>query len=141
MSTHDRPRPSRRAVLAGAGGVAGAVALGAVPAAAEPAPTATPGHPMPGAPLHALPPLATTPGLRYVTLNDYAFHTDPWVGKLTTATGAYTENFDGLLTAPLVLESGCIVTELTASITNYSGANAALNLERVFFVGGGSSSG
>ncbi|MEZ5141549.1 MAG: hypothetical protein R2726_03385 [Acidimicrobiales bacterium] len=136
MGTIERTRISRRAVLAGAGGAAGAVALVGVPeiARAESGGHATSG-PAPE-PASGYPPLAQTPGLEYLTVSDYAFLADsPSWDKTTTSTGAYTSAANGTLSAPILIPPASLVAELTASVTNTSGSSARVWIEEVKLAG------
>ena len=119
---------SRRAVLAGAGGLAGSVALatatgtaGAVP------PPLTPDDPsLVRARLAAqagFPPLAAAPGVHYRTWSYHEATPADWTnGRIVTTTGARCETANGVLRIGLGLEAGIAVTEAAFAAQNSVGS-------------------
>ena len=132
---------SRRALLAGAGGLAGAVALGAMTetAGAMPPPL-TPDDPvLVRAQLAAeagFPPLGTIPGVHYRCGSMYdAIPVTFTDGRTLTSTGVYAGG-TGELRISLGLEAGITVQEFTTAMVNSSGSDAIALLDRDAFDAG-----
>ena len=129
------PAVSRRALLAGAGGVAGALALGGMTeaAGASPPPLGPDDPSLVQARLAAqqgLPPLGAIPGIHYRCWSMY--DTVPLAfasGRTVTSTGAYT-TAGGQLRISLGLEAGITITETTHAVANSSGSDAVGVVDR-----------
>ncbi len=120
------PSVSRRTVLAGLGGVAGAAAVGAWPTDLADA-----------APVAGGPSLVATPGLRYRVWSQVAFvPATPVTSRAITGSGAYPSGVDGELAADVDLEAGSVITEVTAAMTNASGGETGLYVVRMPLAGG-----
>ncbi len=125
---------SRRTVLAGAGGLAGTIALGAPRAAFAAPPPLGPDDPAlvraALATQAGFPPLAVVPGLRYRcwTGSDATPYT--WSdGRYITTTGAYCST-GGQLRIALGLEAGITIFETTFAVVNSSGSDAVGVVDR-----------
>ena len=135
MDDETRPALSRRALLASAGGVAGAAAFGAV------APMAQAAEPLPGpndptqgpggsAASAGLPPLIVIPGIHYVTYSQFAFMPNVFAnGRTVSSSGSYCNVNNGYLIVPIELESGTQITDLTVGVCNSSGSAVDLIME------------
>ncbi|MFN8038412.1 MAG: hypothetical protein U0Q07_04285 [Acidimicrobiales bacterium] len=120
---------SRRALLAGAGGVAGALALGAMTetAGASPPPLGPDDPLLVRARLAqqaGFPPLGTFPGVHYRCWSMYdAVPLTFSSGRTLTSTGAYATS-GGQLRISLGLEAGITINETTHAVANSSGSDA-----------------
>ncbi len=146
MNGHERTEPteptvSRRAVLAGAGTMAGAIAVATTtrPAGATPPPLAPTDPALTQAALAAqagFPPLAVVPGVRYRTWSYHDATPTNWsYGRVITSTGAHTST-PASMRIGLGLEAGIAVTEIAFAAQNSSGASAIGSVDRHPLVGG-----
>ena len=142
MEDESKPALSRRALLASAGGVAGAAALGAVAPVAEAAePVPGPNDPSQGfgtAATSGYPPLIVVPGIHYTTYGQFAFQ--PTVisnGKTVSGYGAYCNVANGYMVASVELEAGAQLTELTVGVCNSSGSSVNFAFESYPIAAGG----
>ncbi len=132
---------SRRAVLAGAGGVAGAAVLAAATGAAGAIPPPlTPDDPSLVrsrlAQQAGFPPLGAVPGVHYRTWSYHEATPGSWAnGRVINGNGAACQTANGVLRIGLGLEAGIAVTEATFAAQNSSGAVANAFVDRLPFDG------
>ncbi|MFN8038411.1 MAG: hypothetical protein U0Q07_04280 [Acidimicrobiales bacterium] len=131
---------SRRALLVGAGGLAGAVALATAggTAAAVPPPL-TPDDPSLVrarlAQQAGFPPLGVVPGVHYRAWSYHEATPASWSnGRIVNSNGAACQT-SGVLRIGLGLEAGIAVTEATFAAQNSSGTSAIAFLDRLPFDG------
>ncbi|MEZ5144832.1 MAG: hypothetical protein R2726_20300 [Acidimicrobiales bacterium] len=131
---------TRRDVLAGAGGLAGAAVLhvaGVDPAGADSLDPDLPGPLRATAEAPGGPPLAVVPGLQFKSWGGTAFQpVSPSDGRVVTSTGTYTNLDDGYLTADLDLPWGAQLLSAQVCATNTSGVTRTVYIEALPLTGG-----